>query len=209
MIFYDCSTAPSPRRARMLIVEKGINVETKEISIARGEQLQPDFLAVNPRATVPVLVTETGTVLTENTGIAAYLEAYQPDPPMMGRDADEKGLVMMWNAIAETQGGLPIAEALRNGNPRMQGRAVTGVTDYQQIPALAERGFARARAFFEILEDRLKDSPYLAGDSLTYADITAYVLVDFSRVIKLQIPDANTATQDWFERISQRPSASA
>jgi len=83
MIFYDCSTAPNPRRARMFIAEKGLTIETRDISIARGEQLSPAFLAINPRATVPVLVTDEGDTLTENLGIAAYLEARFPNPPLL------------------------------------------------------------------------------------------------------------------------------
>jgi len=208
MLFYDCSTAPSPRRARMFIAEKGLEIETRNISIAEGEQLRPEFLSVNPRATVPVLVTDDGTTLTENLGIAAYLDAAFPEPPLMGRTPEEKGLVLMWNATAETQGGLPIAEALRNGNPHMKGRAVTGTANYDQIPELAERGLARAAAFFDLLEDRLQQSPFIATDHFTLADITAYVFVDFARVIKMRIPEENTASQAWFAAIKSRPSAS-
>ena len=208
MLFYDCSTAPSPRRARMFIAETGLEIETRNISIAEGEQLRPEFLSVNPRATVPVLVTDDGTTLTENLGIAAYLDAAFPEPPLMGRTPEEKGLVLMWNATAETQGGLPIAEALRNGNPHMKGRAVTGTANYDQIPELAERGLARAAAFFDLLEDRLQQSPFIATDHFTLADITAYVFVDFARVIKMRIPEENTASQAWFAAIKSRPSAS-
>jgi len=81
MIFYDCSTAPSPRRARMFIAEKGLDVETKDVNLGKGEQLLPEFLAINPRATVPVLVTDDQVVLTENIAIATYLEELHPTPP--------------------------------------------------------------------------------------------------------------------------------
>ncbi|GHF40152.1 glutathione S-transferase [Seohaeicola zhoushanensis] len=207
MLFYDCPTAPNPRRARMFIAEKGLFLETRNISIAEGEQLRPEFLAVNPRATVPVLVTDEGTILTENLGIAAYLEAAFPEPPLMGRTPDEKGLVLMWNAIAELQGGLPIAEALRNGNPRMKDRAVTGTVNHAQIPELAARGMERAAAFFEMLEQRLRESRFVALDHFTLADISAFVFVDFARVIKMRIPEGNTATQAWYDAIKARPSA--
>ena len=93
MIFYDCSTAPSPKRARMFIAEKGLDIETREVSIAEGAQLKPEFLAINPFATVPVLVLEDGTSLTENNGIATYLEAAFPDPPLLGLTPLEKGLI--------------------------------------------------------------------------------------------------------------------
>lgn len=207
MKFYDCATAPNPRRARIFIAEKGLTPESHEVSIAEGAQLSRDFLEVNPRATIPVLVTDDGTTLTENIGIAAYLEAAYPEPPLMGRTPEEKGLVLMWNAIAEQQGGQPVAEALRNGNPRMKDRAIPGTVNYAQIPELAERGMARATAFFGSLEERLSASPYLATDHFTLADITAFVFVEFARVVKLRIPEDNPATLDWHARISARPSA--
>ena len=99
------------------------------------------------------------------------------------------------------------AEALRNGNPRMKDRAIPGTVNYAQIPELAERGLARATAFFGLLEERLSASPYLATDHFTLADITAFVFVEFARVVKLRIPEDNPATLDWHARIRARPSA--
>lgn len=209
MIFYDCSTAPSPRRTRMFMAEKGLDIETREINIGNGEQLSPEFLAVNPRATVPVLITEAGNTLTENVAIAAYLEEKFPETPLMGENAEERALVLMWNAICETQGGAPIADALRNSNPHMKGRALTGAINFDQIPELAERARHRVGLFFEMLETRLTDSAYLAGDSFTMADITGFVFCDFARVIKMPIPENCPATKAWFEGIKSRPSASA
>lgn len=208
MIFYDCSTAPNPRRARMFIAEKGLQIECRDISIAKGEQLSPDFLQVNPRGTIPVLVTDDGTVLGENLGIAAYLEAAFPEPPLMGVTPEEKGLVLMWNAMVEQHGGMPIAEVLRNTNPHMKGRAIPGPQNFDQIPELAERGRARVAVFFDMIEERLQQSAYLAGDSFSLADITGFVFIDFARVIKTRIPEGNSATLAWFEGIKARPSAS-
>ncbi len=207
MLFYDCSTAPNPRRARMFIAEKGLEIETRDISIAKGEQLSEEFRAVNPNATIPVLVTDEGTALTENLGIAAYLEARFPEPPLMGRTPDEKGLVLMWNSIVEQQGGAPIAEALRNTHPAFEGRAIPGPVGHAQIPELAQRGTARVARFFDILEDRFAQSDFVAGDVFTLADISTFVFVDFARVIKMKIPQENTATLAWFDKIASRPSA--
>lgn len=209
MIFYDCATAPSPRRARMFIAEKGITVETRQIDLRTGEHLGAEFLALNPRGTVPVLVTDDGNVLTENLGIAAYLEARHPEPPLIGRTPDETGLIWMWTAICEHQGGLPVAEALRNSSPAMKDRALPGPVPYAQIPELAERCRARLGVFFDLLEERLSESRFLAGDSFSLADLTGYVFVDFARIVKLRIPEGHTASQDWFDRIAARPSAQA
>jgi len=207
MLFYDCSTAPNPRRARMFIAEKGLTIETRDISIAKSEQLEPEFLTINPRATIPVLVTDSGAVLTENLGIAAYLEAAFPEPPLMGRTPEEKGAVLMWNTIVEQQGGLPIAEVLRNTNPHMKDRAIPGQVNFEQIPALAERGMARVDLFYDLLEEQLTQSEFLALDQFTLADITCFVFVDFARVIRRRIPEGNAATLAWFDAIKSRPSA--
>ena len=209
MIFYDCATAPSPRRARMFLVEKGLNPEVRQVDLRGDEHRSPAFLSVNPRGTVPVLVTDEGTALTENHGIAAYLEARFPEPPLLGRSPDETGLVWMWTAIAEQQGGVPIGEALRNGSPAMKDRALPGVVDYAQIPELAERGRARTARFFDLLDDRLKASPWLAGDAFSLADLTAFVFVDFARVIRMRPSEDQTALRDWMARIAERPSAQA
>jgi glutathione S-transferase len=191
----------------MFIAEKGVRIETREVSIAKGEQLGEAFKAVNPNATLPVLVTDEGTVLAENLGIAAYLEARFPEPPLMGRTPDEKGLVLMWNSIVEQQGGVPIADTLRNAHPAFADRAVPGPENHAQIPELAQRGAARVGHFFNLLERRLAESPYIAGTEFTLADITTFVFVDFARVIKRRIPQENSATLAWYEKIGSRPSA--
>ena len=209
MLFYDCSTAPNPRRARMFIAEKGLDIETHEISIAKGEQLSDAFKAVNPNATVPVLVTDEGTALTENLGIAAYLEARFPEPPLMGRTPDEKGLVLMWHSIAEHQGGQPIAETLRNAHPAFANRALPGPVNHPQIPELAQRGAERVERFFDLLETRLAESPYIVGAEFTLADITTFVFVDFARVIKKRIPHENSATLAWYEKVGATAQRSA
>lgn len=208
MIFYDCSTAPNPRRARMFIAEKGVPIETREISIARGEQLSDDFRAVNPRATLPVLITQAGKRLTENVAIALYLEEMFPDPPLLGEGPEERAQVLNWNAVAEQQGAVPVAEAFRNANPHMRGRALPGPHDFDQIPQLAERGMARIGLFLEMLERRLQESPYLALDRFSLADISAFVFIEFARVVRVSIPESNAATLDWHARVKARPSAS-
>ncbi|WP_422047980.1 glutathione S-transferase family protein [Shimia sp.] len=207
MIFYDCSTAPSPRRARMFIAEKGLSVETRQVDLRNDAHRAPEFLAINPWGTVPVLVTDSGQSLTENIAIATYLEAAHPEPPLMGRTPEEKGAVSMWNAVCEFHAGLSIAEALRNSTPALKGRALPGAVDYEQIPELAARGAKRLGLFYETLEARLLDSPWLAGGAFTLADITAFVFCDFARIVKLPPPAENTATQAWYAKVQARPSA--
>ncbi|MFP6781959.1 MAG: glutathione S-transferase family protein, partial [Gammaproteobacteria bacterium] len=173
MKFYDCKTAPSPRRARIFIAEKGLDIETIEVDLANQAQLSDEFQAINPRCTVPVLELDDGTTIVENIGIAVYLEAAYPEPNLLGANPLEKGLVSTWNARIEYEGLIPTADALRNGSKRMSNRAITGPTNYAQIPDLAERGLDRCREFFAMLDTRLEQSEFIAGGRFTLADITA------------------------------------
>ena len=74
--FYDCQTAPSPRRARIFLAEKGISVETIQVDLRSGEHLTPKFKEINPFCTVPVLELDDGTRLKSTAGIWNYLESF-------------------------------------------------------------------------------------------------------------------------------------
>ena len=207
MKFYDCATAPSPRRARIFIAEKNIEVATIEIDLGGGEQFGAAFRALNPRCTVPVLELDDGTVLTENLGIAAYLEAAFPDPPLLGDTATMKGVVANWNARIELEGLLPTADAFRNRTKGMKDHAVTGPKPYAQIPELAARGLDRCRDFFAVLNERLRDNEYIAGERYSIADISALCVVDFAAWVKVTIGDDAPHLGRWHRQVSARPSA--
>ena len=92
---------------------------------------------------------------------------------------------------------------------RSAGRAISGPDDFEQIPALAERGRVRAERFLERLDGFLADRPYIAGDNFSLADITAFVAVDFARIIKLKPPAELVHLTRWYQEIGARPSAVA
>ncbi|MFQ5534606.1 MAG: glutathione S-transferase family protein [Sphingomonadales bacterium] len=206
MKLYDCQPAPSPRRARMLIAEKGLDIEIVQVDLANREQLEPWFREINPRCTAPVLELEDGTRFTENAGIAAYLEAACPEPPLLGVSSIERAMVAEWNARVEIEGLLAIRDAFRNTTPRMKGRAVTGPRNFDQIPALAEQGLQRAEDFLAMLDQRLRDSDFVAGDFFSMADITAVVAVDFAAWIKRPIPENARNLKRWHQEMQRRDS---
>lgn len=205
---YDCSTAPSPRRARMFLAEKGLEWETVEIDLRKGEQMSVEFRAVNPSATVPVLTNEAdGVCITENIGIAAYLEALHPEPPLMGTTPAEKAAILSWNGKCEMGGLMAIAEALRNSSPAMKGRALPGPKNIEQIPALAERGLLRLGWFMDGMEARMKDREFVATDHYSLADITLTVVLDFSKWVKAQPPaETHPNLHAYLARMRERPS---
>jgi glutathione S-transferase len=208
MTLHDCSTAPSPRRARIVLAEKGVVHETVQVDLRAGEQLGEAFRRVNPACTVPVLQTDDGLTLTDNAAIAAYLEARFPEPALFGSTPAQKAEVASWNWRVEVEGLLAIAEAMRNSAPAMADRALPGPVNYPQIPELAQRGQARVQQFFVDLDRRLAGRGFVAGDRFSIADITAVVAVDFARVIKVRPGEQHPNLQRWRAAMALRPSMS-
>ena len=202
---YDCATAPSPRRARILLAEKGVAHETVQVDLRNNEQLGDAFRRINPQCTVPVLRTDDGLLLTDNAAITAYLEARYPQPPLLGSTPAEKAEIASWNWRIEFEGLMAIAEAMRNSAPSMASRALPGPVNYEQIPALAERGRARVQQFFVNLNERLAGRDFIAADRFSIADISAVVAVDFSRVVKIRPGDEHPHLVRWRAGMAQRP----
>ena len=203
---YDCATAPSPRRARIFLAEKGVAHGTVPVDLRSGEQLSEAYRSINPQCTVPALRTEGGLLLADNAGIAAYLEARYPEPPLLGATPEEKAEVASWNWRMEFEGLLAIAEALRNSAPAMVQRALPGTVNYAQIPALAERGLARVDQFLDLLNDRLSGREFIATERFSVADITAVVALDFARIVKRKPLEQHTELLRWRAAMGQRPS---
>ena len=203
---YDCSTAPSPRRARILLAEKGVVHDTVQVDLRNGEQLGPAYRLINPQCTVPALRTDDGLMLTDNAAIAAYLEARFPEPALMGVTPAERADIASWNWRIEFEGLLAIAEALRNSSPAMANRALPGPHNYPQIAELAQRGVARVQQLFVTLNRLLEGREFVAAGRFSLADITAVVAVDFARVVKVKPGDAHPHLLRWREGMGARPS---
>lgn len=205
---YDYPRAPSPRRARILLAEKGIAHETVEVDMVKAEQMGEAFRAINPGCTIPALALGDGTVLTDNAAITAWAEATCPEPPLLGTTPLEKAEIASWNAKIEMEGFLAIAEALRNSSPAMKDRALPGPHDFAQIPELAERGLTRLKLFLDKFDARMAGREFVATDRFSLADITAVVAIDFARAVRVTPRDDHANLLAWRARMAQRPSMS-
>ena len=206
---YDFTAAPSPLRTRIFLREKGIEYESIQVDLATGEQLSEAYRRINPSCTVPALVLEDGTLLNQNSAIAHYLEAAYPAPPLFGKSPEDLGKVVNAATEAEMGGLMAVAEVLRNSAPRMKDRALPGPENYAQIPELAERGRARLERYLESLDKQLSGRDFIAIDSFSYADITAYVVVDFAKWVKVTPKEDQRDLQRWFAVVESRPSIQA
>ncbi|KQT32877.1 glutathione S-transferase [Sphingomonas sp. Leaf412] len=210
MKLYDAEWAPSPRRVRIYLAEKAIQVERVTIDLKADEQLGDAYLAINPRGTVPALVLDDGETIAESVAICRFFEALHPQPPLFGARPVEVARIEDWTRRIESEGYAAAVYALRNRAAAFMNRGLPGKRGaVPQIPVLVERAKTMWADFMAVLDDRLGDGEWIAGDRYSFADVTGLVTVDFARAAKLAVPDAATNVARWHAAASARPSAAA
>ena len=177
------------------------------MDLRSGEHLGEAFRAINPDATVPVLVLKSGAKITDAVAICQYLEDIQPDPPLLGVGAEERALVTASQRWTEREGFYAVMEAFRNATPGLKNRALSGPVDYAQIPELAQRGRSRVQVFFGMLDKRLAEHEFVAGPTYSIADTTAFIAIDWAKRIKLTPSPEYENLSRWHAAVSARPSA--
>ncbi len=202
MKLYDSAMAPNPRRVRIFLAEKGIEVPKVQVDIAKAENRKPPFLEKNPMGGLPVLELDDGTCIAESVAICRYFEETQPQPPLLGTDARDRALVEMWQRRMELEVALPIMQCFRNTHAFFQGRI-------PQVPEYGEVCRSSAEKRLAWLDGELATRPFVAGERFTIADITALVGIDFGRVVGIRIQPEQKHLQRWHEAVSNRPSAKA
>ena len=203
---YQSNGSPNSRRVRIYLAEKSLDVPLVPVDLGAKEQFSEAYKAINPRQVVPTLVLADGTSIGEVPAIWRYLEEAFPENPLLGVDAKDKALVTMWERRMELEGFAAVMEGVRNKVAGLKGRALSGPHAYDQIPEIAARSEQRVADFYADLEERLVVSLFVAGPAFSVADITAVVTIDFAKGgFGAPIPEANAATQRWYEALSGRP----
>ncbi|NKI35434.1 glutathione S-transferase [Wenzhouxiangella sp. XN79A] len=194
--------APSPRRVHLFLRVRAIELPLRRVDLAGGEHLSDAYRDLNPAGTVPALVLDDGTVLTEVMAICRYLDERADGPPLYGNTPLERARILDREHWVEMQGLLAVMDGFRNASPGLRDRALPGPAPVVQLPELAERGRQRFERFLDELDLRLTASPGLAGEQLTPADIAAFVVLEFARWGTGQAPGhAHKAIRSWQARM--------
>ena len=203
MKLYDGGRAPNPRRVRIFLAEKGIEVPLAPVDMGALGHRSAEVTGLNPLQRLPVLVLDDSTVLTESIAICRYFEELHPQPPLFGTGALGRALVEMWQRRMELNLLMPVAQAFRHIHPAMV---------EWEVPQVAEWGEAnkpKAVEFLSILDRELAGREFVAGDAYTVADITGLVAVDFMKPARIELPAGLSNVRRWYDTVKARPSAAA
>jgi glutathione S-transferase len=203
MKLYDGGRAPNPRRVRIFLAEKGIEIERRQVDLGTLEHKGAAYTAINPLQRVPALVLDDGAILTESIAICRYFEALQPEPALFGRNGREAAIVEMWNRRIEHHLLFCVAQVFRHLHPAMK------ALEDPQVAAWGEANKPRAMEFLKLLDGELASRAFVASDVFSVADITGLVAIDLMKPAKLAVPDDMKQVKRWYADITARPSAAA
>lgn len=201
MKLYD-GDAPDPRRVRIFLAEKGVEVPLEPAIPREVEERSAPFAAANSLQRVPALVLDDGTRITEAIAICRYFEALRPNPPLFGRGAREIALVEMWNRRVELSVYGTLSAFGGSFDP-----AVSGVE--QEIPEWRRPDDPHMLEFLDSLDRELKDRLFIAGDHYSVADVTGMVSIDLMKSAMLAVPVEFANIHRWHALVAARPSAAS
>ena len=203
MKIIETRQAPNPRRVRVFLAEKGIEVPFEELDLMKGQLKTPEFTRLNRFQRVPVLVLDDGTSISETMAICRYFEETKREPQLFGTGPLGQATVEMWNRRMELGLLFHVAQTFRHLHPAMAHLEVPQVKDW------GEANKSKALEVLAILDEQLGSNPFVAGRDYSVADITALIAVDFMRPARIQRPAELTNLDRWHGEVSARPSAKA
>lgn len=203
MKLFDGGKAPNPRRVRVFLAEKGIEVPLVPVDMGAMGHKDAEIAGRNPLRRLPVLELDDGTVLTESIAICRYFEELHPEPPLFGTGALGRARVEEWQRRMELNLLSTVAAAFRHLHPAMK---------EWEVPQVAEWGEAnkpKALGFLAFLDAELQKREFVAGDDYSVADITGMIAIDFMKPARIAVPDELVNVRRWYDSVSARPSARA
>jgi GST-like protein len=190
-------TTPNGHKVTLFLEETGLPYRIIPVNIGKGEQFAPDFLAIAPNNRIPAIVDTdpagggAPVSLFESGAILLYLA--EKTGRLIPSDLHGRAEVLQW--LFWQMGGLgPMAG--QNNHFRYAAP--------EKLPYAIDRYTNETNRLFGVLDRRLADRPFLAGDAYSIADIASYPwVVPYER--QGQSLDDFPHLKRWFEAIRARP----
>jgi glutathione S-transferase len=203
MKFYN-SIGPNPRVVRMFMAEKGISIPSEDVDLMKGDNRREPYLKKNSAGQMPALELDSGHCVTEITAICEYLEDTNPNPPLIGRNPEEKAETRKWTRRVDLNICEPMANGFRfsQGLPLFKDRIVT-------VPEGADGLKRIAQDRLKWLDGEMEGKEWICGKRFTLADVLLFCFLDFGNQVGQPLNETNANVAAWFQRVKARPSAKA
>lgn len=194
--------SPNTLKLRVALAELDAVYEYHPVDLAKGEQLAPEFLAINPHGKVPVLV-EDDFILPESDAILFYvaerfaqgIDDARPGPRLLATGARERARTLQWCDFASTT----LYPAYHDVYLHTQ-----AAPPEKRLAVVAEGGQKRFDRAMAVLDRVLADRPFLV-DTFSIADIATAAVMRAARERVAYAADAHPAIEAWYARIIGRP----
>lgn len=195
MRLYDLERSGNCYKVRLLLAFLGVPYERVHVSLDEGAQRTPEFLKLNPRGQIPVLVVDEGLAIWDSTAILVYLSRRFGADRWLPADPARMAQVMQWLALEQNEGRYGTARARAIVLKAQGSLGKTG--SFEESRQLAE-------VAFETLEARLSEHAWLVGDRATIADIACYPYTALFPESGLSL-NAYPALRAWLARMEGLP----
>ena len=229
---YHHGSSVCAAKVRIVLAEKSVPWDGVYVDILRGDQFDPAYMKLNPKAVVPTLVHD-GNAIVESSVICEYLDEIFPDPPLKPADPVHRAAMRVWTKAVDeflhpACAELTFASCHRHIISRLSPEKfaaflestppVSVTTDWHARKkeivrqGMAAPGVGRTfrlyDGYLQKMEDTLAKRPWLAGDTWSLADIAMAPYVnrlDMLGMSEMWVGSRPRLTE-WFERIKSRPS---
>jgi len=230
LTLYHGVTSTCSKRVRITLAEKGAEWESVHLNLAKRENLDPEYLKLNPNGVVPTLVHD-DRVLYESNFIIEYLDEVFPEPALHPADPYERAHMRIWMDRIEhvLHRNINTVSWIKQGrNKRFAGMTpdeLQAVFDSQATEekrailkkrladgvSEADMDFAEARVaeVLDLMEGQLEDRPWLCGAALSLADISVAPFMERFEANKMAgLTDWNKRPKlgNWWQRMKARES---
>lgn len=182
---YDHERSGNCYKVRLLLAMLDLEYERVTTDAMAGETLTPEFLRLNPRGQIPVLV-DGETVIWDSMAILVYLARRHGDEGWLPTDVLGETRVMQWLAVSE--------------NELLYGLARARVTVLFNRPFDLDQCHQDARSGVAAMEWRLGDHEWLGAEHPTIADLACYPYVSLADVGRFSL-EPYPAVRSWLERV--------
>ena len=189
--------APNPKKVLVYLGEKGLDVPRVLVNLIEGEHKKPEYLAKNPRGTVPTLELDDGRFVCDSNAIIEYLEELHPEPPMWGATPEDRALAR------DVERHCDLGVLINTARLVHSTRSPLGLPPN---PELAKNAAETRDARLAMLDDWLAKRPFVAGERVTVGDCTLFAALSFGGFFGIEVDPSLANVTRWFGEFAQRPS---